>query len=215
MVKHVRISMLLWLVTAGLTPARAQALLPDRDLVEALRAGGYTIYFRHAATDWSQEDKVVRKGDWTSCDPQRMRQLAPEGRAAAARIGRAIRRLGIPVEGVFASQYCRARETARLMALGPVTPTLEIMNMRAAEFVSGREAVIDRARRSLSTPPTGGGNRIFVAHGNLLRAVSGAYTVEAGAAVFRPGGNGRLELLAELAPGDWERLARQFGRRAN
>ena len=207
--------MLLWIATAGLAPAWAQATLTDKALVEALRAGGYNIYFRHAATDWSLEDKVVRKGDWTSCDPQRMRQLAPEGRAMAARIGRAIRRLEIPVEGVFASEYCRTQETARLMALGPVIPTLDVMNMRAAEFVGGREALVAQARRTLATAPPRGSNRIFVAHGNLLRAVSGAYTTEAGAAVFRPRGDDRLELVAELAPDDWERLARIFGSRSD
>ena len=129
----------------------------------------------------------------------------------AAGIGRAIRQLGIPVESVFASEYCRTRETARLMALGPVTPTLDVMNMRAADFVGGREALIARARRTLATLPPPGVNRVFVAHGNLLRAVSGAYTGEAGAVVFRPLGDGRLELVAELAPDDWMRLARKFG----
>jgi hypothetical protein len=209
--KHVRILMLVWLATAGLAGAQAPATLSGPALVEALRTGGYNIYFRHAATDWGQQDQVARPGDWTSCDPQRMRQLAPAGRVAAAGIGRAIRRLAIPVTGVLASQYCRTRETARLMDLGPVTPTLEIMNMRAAPLVGGREAVVARARRVLATPPPDGGNRVFVAHGNLLRAVSGAYTTEAGAAVFRPFGNGRLELVAELTPDDWTRLARQFG----
>lgn len=215
MAKHVWILILVWFALAGFGIAWAQASLPDQELVEALRAGGYTIYFRHAATDWSQEDQVVRRGDWKSCDPQRMRQLAPEGRIVAERIGHAIRRLGIPVEGVFSSEYCRARETAQLMGLGTVTPGMDVMNMRAATFVGGQAAVIARARRTLATPPPGGGNRVFVAHGNLLRAVSGAYPGEAGAVVFRPGGDGRLELVAELAPDDWERLARQFGNRAD
>ena len=203
-----------WVVLAVCTPAGAQPSLSDQALLEALRRGGHTIYFRHAATDWRQEDKVVRKGDWTSCDPRRMRQLAPEGRAVAARIGRAIRSLGIPVSGVFASEYCRTQETARLLGLGPVTATLDVMNLRAAEFVGGRAAVVARARRTLATPPRHGANRVFVAHGNLLRAVSGVYTGEAGAVVFRPSGVGRLERLAELAPEDWERLAHKYGRRS-
>lgn len=95
------------------------------------------------------------------------------------------------------------------MALGPVQPTIEIMNMRAAEFVGGREAVIDRARRALSIPPAEGTNSVFVAHGNLMRTVSGAYTGEAGAAVFFPIGDGEFQLIAQIAPEDWDLIARQ------
>ena len=203
------------IVLAALAPAGAQTPLSGEALVEALRRGGHTIYFRHAATDWSQEDQVVRPGDWTSCDPRRMRQLAPEGRVVAKRIGRAIRRLGIPVEAVLTSEYCRTQETGQLLGLGPVTATLAVMNMRAAGFVGGREVVVDRARHALATPPPAGRNRIYVAHGNLLRAVSGLYTGEAGAVVFRPLGEGRLEPVAELTPEDWERLAEAFARRSD
>ncbi len=78
-----------------LDPASAQnqQMLSDEALITALRGGGYNIYFRHAPTDWSQNDHVAAKGDWTSCDPARMRQLSAEGRTIAQRIGAAIRRL--------------------------------------------------------------------------------------------------------------------------
>lgn len=203
--------MLCFLFAAVPNPSTSQEPLSDRALVEALRRGGYNIYFRHAATDWSREDHVAAKGDWASCEPEKMRQLSVEGREIAQRIGEAVRRLGIPVGRVYASEYCRTRETAQLMNLGPVTSTLAIMNMRAAEFVGGRDSVIERARRALSTPPQENTNAVYVAHGNLLRAVSGAYTGEAGAAVFYPLGNGTLNIVAELTPEVWDQLARQFG----
>ena len=139
-----------------------------------------------------------------------MRQLSAEGRATAKEIGEAIRDLRIPVGRVLTSEYCRTRETAECMDFGPVTPTLAIMNMRAAEFVGGRDAVIDRARRVLATLPRKGTNTVIVAHGNLIRAVSGAYAGEAGAAIFLPQGNGEFQLVAQLAPEDWDVLARQF-----
>src|SRR5919106_1893334 len=67
-----------WLgVLIGMALVASGALaaeLDDEALVEALRGGGYNIYFRHAATDWSQADQVERAGDWTSCDPTEMRQ---------------------------------------------------------------------------------------------------------------------------------------------
>jgi len=64
----------------------------------------------------------------------------------------------------------------------------------------GREAVTKRARQTLSIPPPTGTNGLFVAHGNRMRAVFGAYTDEAGAVVFDPRGGGEFELVAFLKP---------------
>ncbi|MFW5635403.1 MAG: histidine phosphatase family protein [Thermodesulfobacteriota bacterium] len=198
------------MAAAASATAQQKDLLSGKALVEALRRGGYNIYFRHAATDWSKNDRVEAPGDWTHCSPRRMRQLSEEGRATARQIGEAIRRLGIPIGPVFSSQYCRARQTAEQMALGPVKATIEIMNLRTADFAGGRNAVTERARQKLSIPPPKGTNALFVAHGNLMRAVSGAYTDEAGAVVFDPVGDGEFDLVAELTPTDWQRLADAF-----
>ena len=191
--------------------AGAQDDLKGRALVEALRQGGYNMYFRHAATDWSRDDHVANEGDWTSCDPERMRQLSDQGRVEARRIGEAIRRLGIPIGHVFSSEYCRTQETAQQMNLGQVRPTRTVMNLRAASFLGGREAVIQRARQAVSEPPPSGKNNVFVAHGNLMRAVSSAYTGEAGAVIFLPQGDGEFQLVARIEPEQWKILAQMYG----
>jgi hypothetical protein len=49
-----------------------------------------------------------------------------------------------------------------------------------------------------------------VAHGNIVRDATGAYPGEAGAAIFAPGGNGKLELIALLDPEDWELLYKEI-----
>jgi broad specificity phosphatase PhoE len=201
------------LITIAAAMAHSQESLSGEALVTALRRGGYNIYFRHAPTDWSQNDQVKVEGDWASCDPQRMRQLSADGRAVARRVGAAIRRLAISVGQVLASEYCRTRETAELMGLGPVRATRAIINMRVADFVGGPNAVIERARRVLATPPQTGTNTILVAHGNLMRAVTGAYSGEAGAGIFLPRSDGSVRLVAQLSPEEWERLAGWFGRR--
>ena len=120
--------------------AQSTAEPEGRALVAALHKGGYNIYFRHAATDWSQNDQVSREGDWASCDSSRMRQLSEAGRKTAHAIGEALRRLQIPIGQVFASPYCRTAETARHMQLGSVETTTDIMNMRVAEYFGGRSA---------------------------------------------------------------------------
>ncbi len=183
-------------------------------LVQALRNGGFNIYFRHAATDWSRGDRVEKDGDWKTCDPSRMRQLSEAGRVSARHIGSAIRALEIPVSKVLSSEYCRAAETARLFALGPVETTRDIMNMRAAEFVGGRDAAVTRAQRILSRPPPSGTNVIIVGHGNLMRAATTAYPDEGGSGVFVPMPENQIgfELVAMLGPEDWRRLAEDLAR---
>jgi hypothetical protein len=70
----------LTLLSPGVNRVAAQTFptLSDIDLVQTLREGGFNIYFRHAATDWSQSDKVGAKDDWLSCDSSRMRQLSAD-----------------------------------------------------------------------------------------------------------------------------------------
>lgn len=192
--------------------AQDRARLTGEALVDALRAGGYTLYFRHASTDWTTNDHVVGAGDWVSCDPTKMRQLTPAGRETARRVGEAIRGLGIPVGRVLASPYCRTVETARAMALGPVETTTDIINMRVAEFFGGESAVAARTRRRLSLPPSAGTNTVFVAHGNVLRTATGEYPGEAEAIVFAPDGNGGFAVRARVSPEEWARLAAEFAK---
>ena len=40
-------------------PPACAAELTGTALVDALRSGGFNLYFRHAATDWSQQDRVT------------------------------------------------------------------------------------------------------------------------------------------------------------
>jgi hypothetical protein len=70
--------------TAALAPAQvptqAPAPLEGRALVAKLRQGGVTLYFRHVATDFSQNDERYVEGD---CSTQR--NLTDAGRADARR----------------------------------------------------------------------------------------------------------------------------------
>ncbi|NIM28583.1 MAG: hypothetical protein GTO67_01315 [Gammaproteobacteria bacterium] len=184
--------------------------LSGSELVGALQGGGYNVYFRHAATDWSQHDDVRRSGDWTSCDPARIRQLSDEGRASAEAVGEAMRALGIPVGRVLASPYCRTVETARLMALGEVETTTDIMNLRVAEYFGGREAIAERARARFAARSMPGTNTILVAHGNVIRLATGVYPGEGECAVFRPLDGGGFEYVGGLRPEEWTRLAERL-----
>lgn len=222
-IPHPRLAVVAWmasvflagiaLVNVYVAASQARTYLNGHALVATLREGGYNIYFRHAATDWSQNDQVAKAGDWTSCDSGRMRQLAEAGRRTARAIGEAMRTLQIPVGHVLASPYCRTVETARLMQLGSVETTTDIMNMRVATYFGGPSAIAARARQRLSTLLQAGTNTVLVAHGNVLRMATDVYPQEAEAIVFRPNGNGSYSVVARLSPQAWEHLVAAYGDR--
>mgnify|MGYP001022069310 CR=1 FL=1 len=184
--------------------ALAESLSPEQ-LFNALRNGGHTLYFRHAATDWSHSYNVVKPGDWKSCDESKMRQLSDAGRVSAERVGKAIKALEIPIGKVLSSEYCRAVETAERMDLGTVEATSDIMNLRAASFVGGDKVAVARLQRILKRSPAHGENKVIWAHGNLARESTGAYPREGGAVVIlatpdKPHG---FLVLGQLSPEDW------------
>ena len=181
-------------------------LLTGKALVDALRAGGLNLYFRHAATVWSQSDDLQKQDDWLSCDPARMRQLSDDGRADAIAVGEAMRKLGIPVNQVLASPYCRTRETAELMAVGAISDSTEVMNLRAAAYFGGRAAITASARRLLASKPDSGGNRVIVAHGNVAREATPYYPAEGEGLVFRPDGDVNFVLVGRIEPRQWAQL---------
>ena len=89
--------------TGVLAQQAAAPPLRGADLLAALRAGGYILYFRHADTDHSQSDQ--RTMNIEDCTTQR--NLTDRGRAHARAIGEAIRALRIPIGIVVASPLCR------------------------------------------------------------------------------------------------------------
>src|SRR5205085_8745599 len=81
----------------------ATAPLQGHALGDALRRGGYVLYFRHTSTDFGQSDETMTS--FEDCNAQR--NLTDKGRDEARAIGAAIQRDRIPVGDVLASPYCR------------------------------------------------------------------------------------------------------------
>src|SRR3989441_12350799 len=69
----------------------------------------YTTLFR--STDFSQNDERMKS--YEDCANQR--NLIDRGRSDARAAAAAIRHLGVPVERVLASPFCRTVETAQLL----------------------------------------------------------------------------------------------------
>ena len=78
------LALLIALIAAPAWPAEEMA---PAAVVALLRGGGYILYFRHVATDFSQND--AKMTSFEDCATQR--NLTDKGRADARAIGAAIR----------------------------------------------------------------------------------------------------------------------------
>jgi len=192
---------------ASAAPAAAQAggqqltpRLSGMPLMEALRQGGYTILLRHAATEKSTPDPNLLVID--DCSTQR--NLSPEGRRQAERIGQSFAKLGIPVGEVLSSPYCRCIETGRL-AFGKAVAS-EVLRVGDSEPGSGRDDPGIAIRKLLDTPPEAGKNTVLIAHSvTLLYAFGLTSRPEGIAHVFRPSGLGlgHPEYIGMVKPDEW------------
>jgi len=99
-----------------LLPSLAQA--NDWD---ALSEPGAIAIMRHALAPGTGDPASLTIGD---CSTQR--NLDERGRAQARTIGDGFRERGITFDTVRSSQWCRTRETAELLDLGPVMEALPI-----------------------------------------------------------------------------------------
>jgi len=194
---------LIAIALAAGTGAPADSQLRGPALADALRKGGYVVFFRHAATDFSQEDTDTQ--NLRNCLTQR--NLTAAGRADARAIGRAFRSLRIPVGTVLASRYCRTRETARL-AFRRVRTTLDLTSLPSAATEAERNRRIAALRRLLGTRPRRGVNTVLVGHLFNIEAATGITLEEGEAAVFRPLRRSRYRVVAKVMARRWTSLRR-------
>jgi len=169
--------------------------------VSELRKGGYVLYLRHTSTDFSRND--AKMASFEDCANQR--PLTDKGRDEARSIAAQLKRLGIPVDQVLASPFCRTVETA-LLAFGKATRAQE---MRGGPVQSDDPNRYAGLKRLLGTKPGPGGNTAISSHGNPYYAVFGPpYLAEGEISVVRPAGGGRFESVARIKLTDWEALGR-------
>jgi virginiamycin B lyase len=167
-------------------------------LVDQLQRGGLVLVLRHAATDQSKQDETPV--DLADCSTQR--HLSAEGRAQARAIGRAVRRLRLPIGAVLTSRFCRTRETAQLAYdRARVEPAL--LNTIAAVHDARWRQQIRAVRRLIGTPPARGTLTVLVTHGIVVSDATGLTLEEGETLVFRPLGRSRYRLVGRIASNDW------------
>lgn len=170
-----------------------EAALHGAELVSALRKGGYVVYFRHAATDFSKNDAGMTGFD----DCEHQRPLSDPGRRDAAQIGQRIRTLGLARGEVLASPMCRTREHAQLM-MAEVSPRNDVREAADGEYAG--------LKRLLASPVRPGTNRWIVGHGMPFRAVAGPPQLAEGEAVVIRPATTHWTVVARLTVADWQAL---------
>jgi phosphohistidine phosphatase SixA len=202
------IKSLFWsLLFAGTAVAQGtpdpQHALAGRALVDALRAGGHVIYFRHADTGPAYGEQGV---DLARCETQR--NLNDNGREQARLIGAAFRQLRIPVGQVRSSEFCRCKETAQIAFGGFEIDPMLTGASRSAEAAPRRQQGVAALGKMLATSPAPGRNTVLISHGFNLWDTEGFHLGTQGeAAIYRPDGKGGYVLVARLLPRQWSELA--------
>ena len=110
------IALLIATLALSLVPHSAGASkLAIWEKLQGTNPKGYVLLIRHALAPGVGDPENFQLGD---CSTQR--NLSEEGRQDARDIGGWIKRREIPILKIETSRWCRARQTAQLLGLGPV-----------------------------------------------------------------------------------------------
>lgn len=148
--------------------ALARPAVAAEALLERLRGGGLVLLLRHARTVPGTGDPPgFRLGD---CATQR--NLSEAGRAQARAIGARLRAERVPVGAVRTSAWCRCRETAELLGLGPVA------HLEALDSFFADRSRAERHRAGIlafARGWRGPGNAVLVTHQVNITAATGVF----------------------------------------
>jgi phosphohistidine phosphatase SixA len=166
-------------ILLALSCAPASAADDPAALWALLKAGGRVALVRHAATTGGAGDPPGFRLE--DCATQR--NLSPQGREDAKALGERFRAHGSKVDKVLSSEWCRCRDTAALMDLGPVeiAPTFNnafTFRDRVDQLTAGARAIVAAWR--------GPGTLVVHTHGANLRPLTGIDPGEGGIVVVTP-----------------------------
>jgi phosphohistidine phosphatase SixA len=198
----VALAAFLGVLFAGATQASA---VSDRDLAQALRAGGLVIVVRHGATFPDQADTDPLNFDNVAAQ----RNLNDKGKELARQFGEALRGAGVPVGEVYTSKYNRAYETAVLAGFKDIEKTADLAEGGLIVSPNENNRRAAALRKMLAAAPRPGTNTILITHyPNIIAALGKDWfdVKEGEASIFRPQ-DGAYVLVARVQMDEWPRIA--------
>lgn len=186
----------------GARAAQAAGAPVLSEVIRQLQAGGLVLVMRHARSPRETPAREQAQPDNRSLE----RQLDAEGRAGAAAMGEALRRLRIPIGTVLTSPAYRTIETLRHAGYSSFT-TADELGESGQSMQPATEAQSAWLRARAAQPPAGG-NVLMVTHQtNIARAFPGSEAVAEGEVlVLRPDGRGGTTLVGRIPIDAWPRL---------
>src|SRR5579871_1052055 len=190
---------------ASLVLASPAARADDKEIAQALRAGGLVLVVRHGATFSDQADTDPFNLDNIAAQ----RNLNDKGKALAKTFGDALRTAGVPVGKVYTSKFNRAYETAVIAGFKDIEKTADITEGGLVVSPNENNRRAGAFRKLLGTSPAPGTNTILITHKpNIVDALGKDWfdVKEGEASVFRPE-NGNYKLVARVQMDEWPHLA--------
>ncbi|MCZ0810992.1 MAG: histidine phosphatase family protein [Pseudomonadota bacterium] len=158
--------------------------------MSTLNQPGVVALMRHALAPGTGDPQDF---DLDECSTQR--NLDARGRDQARRVGQALREAGVTFDALWSSQWCRARDTAKLLDLAEVTeqPALN-------SFFAGRG---DRATQTAETLDLIGAQSpdarlLLVSHQVNISALTGSFAGSGEIIVARRRDGGGLEVIDRI-----------------
>jgi broad specificity phosphatase PhoE len=162
------------------------------DALARLVEPGHVLLLRHANAPGVGDPAGMKLDDCTT-----QRNLDDRGRAQAKRLGSRLRAAGLTDVRVFTSQWCRCRETARLLAIGPVEDLPALNSF--FEQPETKAARVQALRERLDNLPRDGRPVVFVTHQVTITALTGHFPASGEGLVLRLAEGGGFVRVAELA----------------
>lgn len=195
---------LLAVAALSLVASTAGQTVSGAALVERLQRGGCVLVMRHASSPMTRPDKTAADPENTNLE----RQLDAGGRAAAAAMGQALRRLKIPIGAVLSSPTYRALETARLMELPRPQPVEELGDGgQSMGGVSSPQTAWLKER--VQHIPADRTNIVLITHMPNIRAAFPQWSdglTDGETLVLAPDEHGGVTLIARMRMTDWPSL---------
>ena len=159
------------------------------DSLQGTNPKGYVLLMRHALAPGVGDPANLRVGD---CSTQR--NLNDQGREDARDIGQWIKRREVKILRVESSRWCRAKETAKLLGLGPVRLNKNLDSLFQDEDALNDPQTANIRKRIVSHRNTSG-LLIFVGHFVNISAVVGV-SVDSGEGVLvRANSQGQIKVV--------------------
>jgi len=159
-------------------------------LWDTLRKPGHVALIRHAIAPGTGDPS-----NFNVQDCQTQRNLSDTGREQAERIGSRFKASGMPNARVFSSQWCRCRDTANLLGLGPVED-LPILNSFFEKYENREkqtEALSGWLSGQIREVPL-----VLVTHQVNITALTGFYPASGEIVIIRQSDAGEISVIGSI-----------------